>query len=279
MEVHATYSGFFDEVRAVQIAPDADAERPFLPEPSRLKGRLRLADRGYPSVPYFEAVREQGGSFIVRRTRSSDPWGRTAWVDGRRVDLPRRVRLSRWLPRYAACRLDLAVEFERDDRVVSVRVVAIPSRDKAMTRLCTNLSRTPFSLDLVARLYRFRWQIERCFKEWKSYANLHKFDTANAHIAEGLIGAGLCAAVLKRFLAHAAQRVGKGTAMSTRRVAMCAHHILDALMAALLVGVGLLGPLRRGLVYLLENARRANVPRERRTGRLRAGLTLVPAVK
>jgi len=117
------------------------------------------------------------------------------------------------------------------------------------------------------------------FKEWKSYANLHQFDTANAHIAEGLIWAGLCAAVLKRFLAHAAQRVGKGTAMSTRRVAMCAHHILHDVVTALLDGFGLLGPLRRGLTYLLENARRANVQRDRRTGRLRAGLTTVPAVK
>jgi IS4 transposase len=48
----------------------------------------------------------------------------------------------------------------------------------------------------VARLYRFRWQIEFCFKEWKSFANLHQSDTANPHIAEGLIRANLCAAVL-----------------------------------------------------------------------------------
>ena len=279
VEVHATYSGFSDEVSAVQIAPDADAERQFLPDPSTLKDRLLLADRGYPSVPYFEAVREHGGSFIVRLTRSYDPWVRTAWVNGRRVDLSTRRRLSRFLTQYPGRRLDLDVEYERDHRVVGFRVVVIPGRDKAMTRLCTNLPRTPFSLDLVARLYRFRWQIELCFKEWKSYANLHKFDTANAHIAEGLIWAGLCAAVLKRFLAHAAQRVGKGTAMSTRRVAMCAHHILHDVVTALLDGFGLLGPLRRGLTYLLENARRANVQRDRRTGRLRAGLTIVPAVK
>jgi hypothetical protein len=279
VEVHATYSGFSDEVSAVQIAPDADAERQFLPDPSTLKDRLLLADRGYPSVPYFEAVREHGGSFIVRLTRSYDPWVRTAWVNGRRVDLSTRRRLSRFLTQYPGRRLDLDVEYERDHRVVGFRVVVIPGRDKAMTRLCTNLPRTPFSLDLVARLYRFRWQIELCFKEWKSYANLHKFDTANAHIAEGLIWAGLCAAVLKRFLAHAAQRVGKGTAMSTRRVAMCAHHILHDVVSALLDGFGLLGPLRRGLTYLLENARRANVQRDRRTGRLRAGLTIVTAVK
>ena len=144
-----------------------------------------------------------------------------------------------------------------------------------MTRLCTNLARTPFSVDVVARLYRFRWQIERCFKEWKSYANLHQFDTANPYIAEGLIWASLCAAVLKRFLAHAAQRVGDGAAMSTRRVAMCARHILGDLVTALRVGVGLLGALRRGLTYLLANARRAHPERDRRAGRLRAGLALV----
>jgi hypothetical protein len=279
VEVHATYSGFFDEVRAVQIAPDADAERPFLPDPSTLTDRLLLADRGYPSVPYFEAVRESGGSFIVRLTRSYDPWVQTAWVDGHRIALSRPLRLSRCLTRYPGHRLDLDVAFERGPRVVGFRVVVLPGRDTAMMRLCTNLPRTPFSLDLVARLYRFRWQIELCFKEWKSYANLHKFDTANPYIAEGLIWAGLCAAVLKRFLAHAAQRAGKGAAMSTRRVAMCAHHILDDLVTALLVGVGLLGHLRRGLTYLLANARRANVPRDQRTGRLRTGLTIVPAVK
>jgi len=159
VEVHATYSGFSDEVSAVQIAPDAEAERQFLPHPSTLKDRLLLADRGYPSVPYFEAVREQGGSFIVRLTRSYDPWVRTAWVNGRRVDLSTSRRLSRFLTQYPGRRLDLDVEFERDHRVVGFRVVVLPGRDKAMTRLCTNLPRTPFSLDLVARLYRFRWQI------------------------------------------------------------------------------------------------------------------------
>ena len=45
VEVHATYSGFFDDVRAVQIAPDADAERQFLPDPATLTDRLLLADR------------------------------------------------------------------------------------------------------------------------------------------------------------------------------------------------------------------------------------------
>jgi len=279
VEIHATYSGFADEVQTVQIAPDCDAERPFLPAPATLAGCLLLADRGYPSVPYFEAVEAAGGAFIVRLTSSYDPWVCATWVEGRRAAVPPRLRLSRVLAQYPGHHLDLDVEFARGARRIGFRVVVLPGRDRTMTRLCTNLPRTPFSADLVARLYRFRWQIELCFKEWKSYANLHKFNTANPHVAEGLMWASLCAAILKRFLAHAAQRVGPGTAISTRRVAMCAHHMLEALVTALLIGFGLLGALRRGLAYLLANARRPNVERDRRTGRLRAGLTLMEATK
>ena len=38
VEVHATYSGCADEIRAVQIAPDREAERPFLPDPADAHG-------------------------------------------------------------------------------------------------------------------------------------------------------------------------------------------------------------------------------------------------
>lgn len=191
------------------------------------------------------------------------------------MTVPTGVRLSRFLAQHPGRPADLNVEFARGGCRVGFRVVVIPGRGEGMTRLCTNLPRTPFSAGLVGRLYRFRWQIELCFKEWKSYANLHKFDTANPHIAAGLIWASLCAAILKRFLAHAAQRVGDGRPISTRRVAMCAHHILQELVRALLRGVGLLVVLRRGLTYLLTNVRCANVAPEHRTGRLRAGLAVV----
>jgi len=122
----------------------------------------------------------------MRLTRAYDPWVCAAWVDGRRVPVPTGMRLSRLLARQAGHIVDLDVELVRGQRRVGFRVVALPGRESTMTRLCTNLPRTPFSADLVGRLYRFRWQIERDFKEWKSYANLHQFDTANPHIAVGL---------------------------------------------------------------------------------------------
>ena len=278
VEIHATYSGFSDEVTCVEIDPDKEAERQFLPTASTLKDRLLLADRGYPAVDYFEAVDDEGGSFIVRLSRSHDPWVRAAWVDGTRMALTKAVRLSRFVAQNLNRRMDLDVEYERDKgkRIVGFRVIVLPGNEKTMTRLCTNLPRTPFSLDLVSRLYRFRWQIELLFKEWKSYANLHKFDTANEHIAGGLIWASLCAAVLKRFLAHAAQLVG-GKPMSTRRVAMCSGHIIDEIAAALSACVSIAAAFRDGIAFLLANARRANPKRDRKTGRLCAGLRIVGA--
>ena len=244
--MHATYSGFADEVCIVQVAPDKDAERPFLPESATLTGCLLLADRGYPSLAYFEAVRAHGGFFIVRLTRTSNPWVCAAWVDGTRRAVATRIRMSRFLARHAGRRVDLDVEFVDGPRTVGFRIVVLPGReprdDPALHQpgphAVHGRCRGPaLSVSLA---------IELCFKEWKSYANLHQFDTANPHIAEGLIWASLCAAVLKRFLAHAAQRVGAGAPISTRRVAMCARHILDAVITALRVGVGLLGALRRG---------------------------------
>ena len=276
IEVHATYSGFADEVSAVELAADSQAEGQFLPRPASLKGRLLLADRGYPNTAYFDAVRQHGGSFLVRLTRSHDPWVRAAWINGKRCALRKPTRMAPFIAQNLNRRMDLDVEYERGTQVLSFRVVVLPGRESSMTRLCTNLPRAAFPVALVSRLYRFRWQIELLFKEWKSYANLHKFNTANEHIAAGLIWASLCAAVLKRFLAHAAQLVG-GKPISTRRVAMCSGHIIDELAIAILACVSIAAAFRAGLTFLLANARRSNPRRDHSLGRLRAGLATVGA--
>jgi len=102
----------------------------------------------------------------MRLSRAHAPWVRGAWVDGRHIVLSKPVRLSRFITQHLDRRMDLDVEYERDKskRMVVFRVIVLPGKEKTMTRLCTNLPRTPFSLDLVARLYRFRWQIELLFK-------------------------------------------------------------------------------------------------------------------
>jgi hypothetical protein len=62
---------------------------------------------------------------------------------------------------------------------------------------------------------------------------------------------------------------------STRRVAMCAGHIIDNIVMALLEYISIAAAFRYGMEFLLANARHANPKRDRKTGRLRPGLNVV----
>jgi hypothetical protein len=55
------------------LAPDKEAERPFAPKAASLKNRLLLEDRGYEARDSFVAVKEAGGFYVVRGTKSIRP--------------------------------------------------------------------------------------------------------------------------------------------------------------------------------------------------------------
>jgi hypothetical protein len=71
------------------------------------------------------------------------------------------------------------------ERPARLDSVVPPDRGKAGSRVRVVLpGNVPPSMTLVTPLYRFRWQVELLFKEWKSYTNLHKFSTVlsvNSH--------------------------------------------------------------------------------------------------
>lgn len=142
----------------------------------------------------------------------------------------------------------------------------------------TNLSGARYSIQDVPTAYRLRWQIELLFKEWKSYANLYSFDTSIAATAEGLIWAALAAATIKRYLAHITKLIN-GVEVSTRKVAMCAVHVLLEVFVALVrkSPYRLLLAWRRAIEYLASQARRAHPDRDRKSGRLAIGLEPVYA--
>jgi len=83
----------------------------------------------------------------------------------------------------------------------------------------------------------------------------------------------IAAAALKRFLAHRSQRLAE-VPMSTRKVAMCAMHVLGDLIAALKRGdvAGLSAALEAAITSLALHAQRAHPKRERQTGRAQLGL-------
>ena len=77
--------------------------------------------------------------------------------------------------------------------------------------------------------------MELLVQAWKSYAHLHAFDTANPAIVEGLMWTAMAAAALKRLLAHMPPLLLE-VPRSTRKVAMCAVHVLGGLGQALQTG-------------------------------------------
>jgi hypothetical protein len=278
VEIHTFMSVFHDQVIEAEVAPDKDPERKFLPPARSLTRKLLLADRGYQSLDYWEDVGEAGGFFLMRGKGNLNPWlrvvrgpgGRRSRFEGRYLQ-----DVLRYFPRR---RLELDVEWDRPGgKVLRLRMILIWLRHKQeYTVLVTNVPRRVLTARQVAEVYRLRWQIELVFKEWKSYANLHAFTSAKAPLVKGLIWASLCAAALKRTLAHASQRAGQGIAISTRIVAMCGAYILHDLLRSVLHGFHRLEPILHRIVeYLRDNAARAHPQRDRRSGRMRFGLEYV----
>ncbi len=124
--------------------------------------------------------------------------------------------------------------------------------------------------------YKLRWQVELLFKEWKSYTNLHKFDTEKETISEALIWASLAASAMKRFLAHAAEHLLE-VVISTRKASMPSAYDLPELFRALRHGDGpwYRRAFKAMIDYLGRNARRAHHERDARTGRSQLGLNSI----
>ena len=266
---------FRDQEIRTAVAPDKDPERAFLPDPRDLKGKLLLADRGYWDLEYFMKVDQAGGFFLIRGKTDFNPTVLRVrgprGCDRRFQGRPLQAILGR-LPRR---RLDLMVAWNRPGgRVIRLRLVLAWRRHaQEYLILGTNVPRSVLRAHQIERMYHLRWQLELLLKEWKSYANLPEFASSNRFLVEGLIWASLCAAALKRSLAHARQRTGPDAAISTRIVSMCGPQVLPELVRSVLNRFRHLETvLDRILRYLWDNAQRAHPKRDRTRGRMQFGL-------
>ena len=275
VEVHAFLSVFRDQLLRVQVAPDKETEMKFLPVPKDLRGKLLLGDRGYESLDYWAQVQAAGGYFVIRGRHHLRPRILKLRTPRKRDHRFEGLLLRDVVGRLPHGCLDLDVEWTRRNASrLPLRMVLlwIPTRKQYLS-LVTNVPRSILTARQLIAVYRLRWQIELVFKEWKSYANLHKFTSANPYLVEGLIWASLCAAALKRTVAHASQRTGVHTPISTRIVAMCAPFFLPDLLRSVFKPFRTLEiVLLRIFEYLWANAARAHPRRDRTHGRMRAGL-------
>jgi Transposase DDE domain len=276
VELHTTMDLLCDAPTTVVLTPDTANEQAFLPEPASLRGSLLLADRGYLDLHYLRRLHDEGGFFLIRAKAGMNPQVVEAFrEDGKRLQSLRNKRLQAIhakLPKRQ--RVELGVQWQVDGQPLCLRLIlSWNPRTKSFCYFLTNLPAKRYPLEVICRAYKWRWQVELLFKEWKSYANLHAFDTTKVAIVEGLIWTAIAAAALKRFLAHMTQLLAE-VPMSTRKVAMCAVHVLGAIVRALQSGdvAGLYAALKEAVTYLACHAQRAHPKRDRQTGRSQLGL-------
>jgi hypothetical protein len=217
-----------------------------------------------------------GGFFIVRSKSHLNPRVIDAYrEDGQRIkscqDRDFQAILSKF-PKQQ--RSELAVEWLIEDEPFRVRlIVSWNPEAKCFDYLLTNLPQDRYTISVICLGYKLRWQVELLFKEWKSYTNLHRFDTEKDTISESLIWASLAASVMKRFLAHAAEHLLE-VVISTRKASMPSAYDLPALFQALRYGDGpwYHRAFEAIIAYLGNNAKRAHPKRDDRTGRSQLGL-------
>jgi len=276
VELHCTMDLLQDAPITIVLSPDTDSEHAYLPEPESLRGDMFLADRGYLDLAYLRDIDRHGGFFLVRGKAGLNPRVLNAFrEDGQRIkscqDRDLQAIISKFPKRQRA---ELEVEWLMDHAPFRLRlIVSWNPETKSFDYLLTNLPPSQYTLNTICLGYKLRWQVELLFKEWKSYANLHTFDTEKETIVETLIWASLSASAIKRFLAHAAEHLLE-VVISTHKAAMPSSYALPQLFRSLRHGDG---PWYRRafnamIRYLGINATRAHPKRDARTGRSRLGL-------
>src|SRR3989454_7716282 len=236
--LHTTMDLLCDAPPTVVLPPDTASEQAFLPEPASLRASVLLADRGYLDLHSMHRVQDEGGFLLIRAKAGMNPHVVEAFrEDGKRLRSLRNKPLKAihaTLPKRQ--RVELVVEWQVEEHSLRLRLLISWNRQtKEFCYLFTNLPAKRYPLDMIYRAYKWRWQVEVLCKEWKSYANLHAFDTTNPAIVEGLMWTAIAAAALKRFLAYMTQLLAE-VPMSTRKVAMCAVHVLGGIVQALKTG-------------------------------------------
>jgi hypothetical protein len=276
VELHCTLDLLQDAPITIALSPDTDSEHEYHPEPKSLRGDLFLADRGYLDVTYLREIDRHGGFFIVRGKSNLNPRVIEAYrEDGQRIKSCQERELKAIIGKCPKRqRAELEVEWLLEGEPFRLRLlVRWNPETKSYDYLLTNLPKEKYTINMICLGYKLRWQVELLFKEWKSYTNLHKFDTEKETISEALIWASLSASAIKRFLAHAAEYLLE-VVISTQKASMPSAYALPELFRALRHGDG--PGYRRAfnamMRYLGRNAKRAHPQRDARTGRSVLGL-------
>lgn len=275
IEMHATVDLLEDNFVRIQMTEDTRSERACLPAlHSSLKLTLMLIDAGYFDLEHFGAVDDREGSFLCRAPQSINPVIHLCErEDGKRHHRYEGKKLKEVLSSFPKDKcMDLDVEWPQLRKRIFRLVVRWNGQRECWVFIVTNLGRDEFSLEQVFLAYRLRWQIELIFKEVKSYAGWHRFNTKFATLVISLVLLSFIVATLKRYLAHATE-ADMDAEISTHKVAKCGTHLFGNVMKSLMTKSRCLSDDLKDLVLFWENsAKREHPARDRHTGRSALGL-------
>src|SRR5437016_940641 len=254
----------------------------FLHSLSHIMSQLTMKVLGFEAGKAFSEFNrlllQDGSSFALHKALADVFPGRFNAVSPAAVELHCTMDLLQDAPIISQCpkrqRAELEAEWLIAGEPFRARlIVSWNPQTKCFDYLLTNLPKDRYTIRMICLGYKLRWQVELLFKEWKSYTNLHKFDTAKETISEALIWDSLTASAIKRFLAHAAEHLLE-VVISTRKASMPSAYDLPALFRALRHGDGpwYRRAFKAMIHYLGRNAKRAHPERDARTGRSRLGL-------
>jgi hypothetical protein len=232
IECHMTMSLTDEQPHKLEISADTASERTYLPLPAELSNHLLLADAGYVSLKYMAELQRHGGFYVMRATKHLNPEIVRAF-NAKNKEMPKLVGMKlKDLQKRRGGRaraLDLDVRWQSHQ----CRMVLVwHKEEKRYLWWLTNLPRTEFSCDDIAKLYRIRWQIELLFKEWKSHNNLKGLVTRQPHLVKGLIWASLLSLLVKRFIGRVAQQ-RHNVRLSMQKVAKATQGWFEPILKSL----------------------------------------------
>jgi len=275
VELHVALDLFSETPENIVLTPDTNAEAQYLPEPEQLKDTLIMGDRGYFQKDYMYRVLQQDSVYcIIKATSVINPVVKKVLIESHQLKKFSNKNLKDIKEKLSKTDvIDMDIQWQEKDKTINCRmIVSWNPEANYFQYLTTNLPRDTFSPEHIIEAYRLRWQIELMFKEWKSFANLRTFVTEKEAIVEGLIWASLCAAILKRFIAHMAQKA-TGIAISTQKVAKSACYFMGDIMNSVIHEPDKIrAALEKTVLYLKNNARRDSIKRDKKSGRSKLGL-------
>ena len=277
--LHVTLELLSECSENIVLTEGTASEPQFLPEVENLVDTLIMGDRAYFKKEYIHrVVKKPNVSCIIKGKSDMNPLvKRVILEDGREIKVWQNQPLKAIKHKLRKKSImDMDIQWKDGKEYFNCRLImSWNPQGKYYQYLITDLPRETFTVYHIIEAYRLRWQIELMFKEWKSHANLQAFTTEKVSIVEGLIWGSLCAALLKRYIAHVTQKVSH-KAISTQKVAKSGCYFMMELMKTLIDSPKkLMITLRKIIKFLSGNAKRDSLKNDRKKGRSNLGLEAI----